>query len=76
MRRLLFDSRDSDQTPAAVQSAIWDWLQTCTKLDRVATLVVSEALSISARMQGVAKSVSIRAFDTEREARGWLVGAG
>jgi hypothetical protein len=73
--RLLFDSRDSDQTPSDVQAAIWNWLQTCSSLERVATLVQSSNLAVSVRMQGIAKGVRIRAFAEEDEAVGWLTGA-
>lgn len=70
-RRLLFDSRGADRTSDEVQERLWTWLESAG-LERVATLVTSDMLSISLKMTGLARGVKLRAFDDEREADQWL----
>lgn len=70
-RDLLFDSRDSDRTPEDVQARLWAWLQNAG-LRRVATLIRSEMLGVSVQMQGLTRSVRLRAFASEQKATAWL----
>lgn len=70
-RRLLMDSRDSDRTPAEVQSRLWTWLEQA-ELQRVATLIRNEMLGVSVQMQGLSRRVKVRAFGSEAKAIEWL----
>jgi len=70
-RRLMFDSRGADRTSDEVQERLWAWLESAG-LDRVATLVSSDMLSISLKMTGLARGVKLRAFDDEAQADRWL----
>jgi hypothetical protein len=73
VRRLMFDSRESEYTPSEVQQRIWEWLQAGKGFERVATLVEAELLAVSVRMTGMGKGVKIKAFADRAEARQWLV---
>ncbi|MEM7160084.1 MAG: hypothetical protein AAF799_45020 [Myxococcota bacterium] len=70
---LLFDSRDSDRTPAAVQDRIWQWLSRSTHVRKVATLLNSRELAADVRAMAVGHGVMFRAFHDEDEARHWLL---
>lgn len=72
VRRVMFDSRESEYTPSDVQQRIWDWLQAGEGFERVATLVESELLAVSVRMTGMGKGVKIKAFAERTEAARWL----
>ncbi len=60
--RLLFDSRDADDTPPEVGAMIWRWLSRHGSLARVATLVQSKVNAERIDLGGIGNDVRIRAF--------------
>lgn len=71
VKRILFDSRDSNYTPPEVQTLLWNWLENA-KLEKVGTLVDSKNLAVSLRMTGLSKKIVMRAFDRMSVAEAWM----
>jgi hypothetical protein len=72
VRRLLFDSRDADETPSEVGERIWSWMSAHVELERVATLVRSPDLADSVNVRGIENAFHIRSFHKEPAAVRWL----
>jgi len=72
LNRLLFDSRDADETPKEVGALIWGWMTEHPTLERVATVVHSKELADSVNIRGVGKELRIRSFSASPAAIRWL----
>jgi len=71
--RLMFDSREANDTLPEVGARIWSWLQGHPDVVRVATLVESSELADRINMGEIGvDGVRIRAFHRERAAARWL----
>lgn len=70
--RVLMDSRDSQYHQSEIQQRLWEWLDQCALVARVAFLVRSANYAKFINDSGVGPNVAARALHEESQALAWL----